>query len=84
MTTREMAPMYVPNSGFRALKIDGLLPHFIVLHRMRRRTLAPRICNSNAIPAYEWNLLHAIMKNEHFDVFDYIVDEIWNIAINPL
>jgi hypothetical protein len=23
------------------------------------------------------------MKNEHFDAFDYIIDEIWNIAINP-
>jgi hypothetical protein len=34
--------------------------------------------------AYERNLLDAIMKNEHFDAFDYIVDEIWNIAINPL
>jgi hypothetical protein len=75
MTTREMPPMYVPDSGFCATKIDGLLPHFAVLHRMRR-TLAPRIGNSNAIPAYEWNLLHAIMKNENFDVFDYIVDEI--------
>jgi hypothetical protein len=51
---------------------------------MRRRTLAPRIDDSDAIPAYERNLLDALMKNEHFDVFDYIVDEIWNIAINPL
>jgi hypothetical protein len=66
MTTREMAPMYVPDSGFRALKIDGLLPHFAVLHRMRRRTLVLRIGDSNAIPAYERNLLDAIMKNEHF------------------
>jgi hypothetical protein len=29
------------------------------------------------------NLLDAIMKNEHFDTFDYIIDEIWNIAIDP-
>jgi hypothetical protein len=24
------------------------------------------------------------MKTERFDVFEYIVDEIWNIATNPL
>jgi hypothetical protein len=23
------------------------------------------------------------MKHEQFDVFNYIMDEIWNIAINP-
>jgi hypothetical protein len=28
-------------------------------------------------------LLDALMKHEWFDVFDYIVDEIWNIATNP-
>jgi hypothetical protein len=82
MAPREMAPMYIPNNGFRAPRIDGILPHFVVLHRMMRRTLAPRIGDSDAIPAYEWNLLDALMKFERFDVFDYIIDEIWNIAIN--
>jgi hypothetical protein len=76
--------MYIPDSGFRAPKIDGILPHFVILHRTRRRMLAPRIGDSDAIPAYERNLHDALMKNEHFDVFDYIMDEIWNIAINPL
>jgi hypothetical protein len=57
MSTREMALMYVPDSGFSALKIDELLPHFVVLQRMRRRTLVPRIGNSNAILAYEQPLL---------------------------
>jgi hypothetical protein len=51
---------------------------------MRRRMLALRIGDSDAVLAYERNLLDAIMKNEHFDAFDYIIDEIWNIAINPL
>jgi hypothetical protein len=82
MTTREMTPMYDPDSEFRAPKIEGILPHFVVLHRMRRRTLAPRIGDSYAISTYERNLLNAIMKNEHFDAFDYIINEIWNIAIN--
>jgi hypothetical protein len=84
MSTREMAPLCVPDSDFRAPKIDGILPHFAILYRMMRQMLAPRIGDSDAIPAYEMKLLVTIMKNEHFDVFDYIVDEIWNIAINPL
>jgi hypothetical protein len=49
-----------------------------------RKTLAPRIGYSEAIPAYERNLLDALMKPLHFDVFEYIVDEIWNITINRL
>jgi hypothetical protein len=50
---------------------------------MMMKTLAPRIGYSEAIPAYERNLLDALMKLVHFDVFEYIIDEIWNIATNP-
>jgi hypothetical protein len=74
--------MYILNSGFCVPQVDGILSHFLVLHQLMR-TLAPRIGDSNAIPAYEQNLLDALMKHEWFDVFDYIVDEIWNIATNP-
>jgi phosphate starvation-inducible protein PhoH len=51
---------------------------------MMRRTLALRIGYSEAIPPYERNLLDALMKPVCFDVFEYIMDEIWNITINPL
>jgi hypothetical protein len=51
---------------------------------MMRKTLAPRIGYSDTVPAYEWNLLDALMKPVSFDVFEYIVDEIWNIATNTL
>jgi hypothetical protein len=51
---------------------------------MRRRTLAPRIGYSEVIPAYERNLLYTLMKPVRFNVFEYIVDEIWNITTNPL
>jgi hypothetical protein len=51
---------------------------------MMRKTMSPRIGYSEAIPAYERNLLDALMKPVRFDVFKYIVDEIWNIATNPL
>jgi hypothetical protein len=81
---REMTPMYVQDGGFQPPKVEGLLPHFLVLHRMMRRTLAPRIGYSEAIPTYERNLLDALMKSVCFDVFEYIMDEIWNIATNPL
>jgi hypothetical protein len=51
---------------------------------MMRRTLAPKIGYSEVIPAYERNLLDALMKSVRFDVFEYIMDEIWNIVTNPL
>jgi hypothetical protein len=51
---------------------------------MMRKTLALRIGYSEAVPAYERNLIDVLMKHEWFDVFEYIVDEIWNIATNPL
>jgi hypothetical protein len=76
MMPREMTPMYVQDCGFQPPKVEGLLPHFFVLHRMMRRTLAPRIGYSEVIPAYERNLLDALMKPMRFDVFKYIVDEI--------
>jgi hypothetical protein len=84
MMPREMTPMYIQDGGFQPPKVEGLLPHFLVLHQMRRRTLALRIGYSEAIPAYERNLLDALMKPVCFNVFEYIVDEIWNIATNPL
>jgi hypothetical protein len=51
---------------------------------MMMRTLALRIGYSEVIPTYERNLLDALMKSVRFDVFEYIMDEIWNIATNPL
>jgi hypothetical protein len=84
MMLREMTPLYIPNSGSQPPKVEGLLPHFLVLHRTMRKTLAPRIGYSEAISAYERNLLDALMKLVRFDIFEYIVDDIWNIAINPL
>jgi hypothetical protein len=51
---------------------------------MMRKTLALRIGYLEAIPTYERNLLDALIKPVCFDAFEYIVDEIWNIATNPL
>jgi hypothetical protein len=84
MMPREMTPLYLPDSGSQSPKVEGFLPHFVMLHRMMRKTLTPRIDYSEVIPAYERNLLDALMKLMRFDVFECIVDEIWNIATNPL
>jgi hypothetical protein len=51
---------------------------------MMRRILAPRIGYSDTIPAYERNLLDALIKPVCFDVFEYTVDEIWNTDTNHL
>jgi hypothetical protein len=80
----EMIPMYIQDGGFQLPKVEGLLPHFLVLHQMMRKTLALRIGYLEAIPAYERNLLDALMKPGHFDIFEYIVDEILNVATNSL
>jgi hypothetical protein len=86
MTSREMAPLYIPDSGSQPPppKVEGLLPHFLMLHRIMKKTLSPWIGYSEAILAYERNLRDALMKPMCFDVFEYIVDEIWNIATKPL
>jgi hypothetical protein len=39
---------------------------------------------SDTIPAYERNLLDALIKPVCFDVFEYTVDEIWNTDTNHL
>jgi hypothetical protein len=83
MMPREMAPMYIQDGGFQPPKIEGLLPHFLMLYQMMRKTLAPMIGYSEDISAYERNLLDALIKPVRFNVFEYIVDEIWNIATNP-
>jgi hypothetical protein len=83
MMPKELTLMYIQDSGFQPPKVEGLLPHFLVLLQ-KMRTLAPRIGYSDTISAYERNLLDALMKLVCFDVFKYIVNEIWNIATNPL
>jgi hypothetical protein len=73
---REMTLMYVQDDGFQPSKVEGMIPHFLVLHQMMRMTMALRIGYSDIIPAYERNLLDALMKPVHFDIFEYIMDEI--------
>jgi hypothetical protein len=76
MMPREMTLMYIQDGGFQPPKVERSLPHFLVLYQMMRNTLAPSIGYLEAIPAYERNLLDALMKPVRFDIFEYIVDEI--------
>jgi hypothetical protein len=69
MMSREMTPLYISYSGFKPPKVVGLLSHFLVLHRMMRKTFTPRIGYLETIHAYKRNLLDALMKPMHFDVF---------------
>jgi hypothetical protein len=63
--------------------ITGATPDVILLHRMLRVTLAPWIGDASTIPSYERNLIDAIKKQESFNIFDCIIQEIWNVAVTP-
>jgi hypothetical protein len=62
MMPREITHMYVWDGGFQPPNIEGLLPHFLVLHQMGRRTLTPRIGYSEVISAYERNLMFLTLR----------------------
>jgi hypothetical protein len=50
---------------------------------MLRVTLALRIGDASTMPSYERNLIDYIKKQEPFNVFDYILQKFWNIAVTP-
>jgi hypothetical protein len=77
----EMASMY-ETSNFQAPTITNFKPELIVLLQVIRKTLAPREGDSNRVPQLERNFLKAIIENTKFNVFDFILEEIWNIAIS--
>jgi hypothetical protein len=77
----QMASMY-ESSNFNAPTITNFKPEMIVLRRVIRKILAPREGDSSMVPQFERNLLKAITKKTKFNVFDFILQEIWNIAIS--
>jgi hypothetical protein len=66
---------------FNAPTITNFKPEMIVLHRVIRKTLAPREGDSSRVPQFERNLLKAISEKTKFNAFDFIIQEMWNIAI---
>jgi hypothetical protein len=77
----QMASMY-ETSDFNAPTITNFKLEMIVLHRVIRKTLAPREGDSSRVPQFERNLLKAITEKTKFNAFDFILQEIWNIAIS--
>jgi hypothetical protein len=56
--------------------------HFFMLHRFLWKTLSPREGNSSRVPQYERNILYTISEEEMFNVFDFIFQEIWSVAVS--
>jgi hypothetical protein len=67
----QMASMY-ETPDFNAPTITNFKPEIIVLQRVIRKTLAQ----------FERNLLKAISEKTKFNAFDFIIQEMWNIAIS--
>jgi hypothetical protein len=77
----QMASMY-ETSNFNAPTITNFKPKMIVLHRVIRKTLTPREGDSSRVPQFEMNLLKVITEKTKFNAFDFIIQEMWNIAIS--
>jgi hypothetical protein len=70
----------IPN--FNAPTITNFKSEMIVLHRVIRKILAPREGDSSRVPQFERNLLKVISEKTKFNAFDFIIQEMWNIAIS--
>jgi hypothetical protein len=79
----QMRYMYLLGTTANPPSIISISPNVITLHRMLRVTLALRIGDASTIPSYERNLIDAIKKQELFNMFDYILQEISNVAVTP-
>jgi hypothetical protein len=77
----QMASIY-ETPDFNAPTITNFKPEMIVLHRVIRKTLAPREGDSSMVPQFERNLLKAISKKTKFNAFDFILQGMWNIVIS--
>jgi hypothetical protein len=83
LVASQMGYMYLPGEVANATTITSISPDVITLHRMLRVTLAPRIGDASSIPSYERKLISVIKKQELFNIFDYILQEIWNVGVTP-
>jgi hypothetical protein len=77
-------PSVYPRQWFLASQGGGAALSLSHAAQDDEEDLGTKIGYSEAIPAYERNLLDALMKPVHLDVFEYILHETWNIATNPL
>jgi hypothetical protein len=71
----EMASMYA-TFNFQDLTITNFKPELFVLHRVIRKTLAPREGDSSRVPQFDRNFLKAITEKAKFNAFYFILQEI--------
>jgi hypothetical protein len=83
LVAAQMKHFYLVGEAANAPTITGATPDVLLLHQMLRVTQAPRIGDASSIPSYERNLIDAIKKQEPFNIFDYILQEIWNVKVTP-
>jgi hypothetical protein len=76
--------MYVPGVATKPPYNNNFKPELVTLHRILRKTLAPREGDATTCLAYERNLIKYMMGEEEFNAFDYMLMEIWSITLNPL
>jgi hypothetical protein len=69
---------------FNAPTITNFKPEVVVVHKVIKKTLAPREGDSSRVPQFERNLLKAISERTKFNAFDFIIQEMWNIAISNI
>jgi hypothetical protein len=83
MVSAQLKHFYLLGEAANAPTITDATPDVILLHRMLRVILVPHIGDAFAIPSYERNLIDAIKKQEPFNIFDYTLQEIWNVVVTP-
>lgn len=64
--------------------IKGLLPFYAYLNKILRKTLSPKEGDAGNVLAYTRNIMYKMGERpKHFDVFDFIFEEIRIISMMP-
>ena len=84
MEKKDMKSMYMPGQKHHYGSVHGMLPFYVYLHRMFRKTLAPREGDQSNISFYGRDLLKYMNPSERdFCVVDYIWEEMKTISCSP-
>jgi hypothetical protein len=84
MDKEDMKFMYIPGQEWNSGRVNGMLPFYAYLHRMFRKTLAPREGDKSNVSNYGRDLLKHMRPSEpEFSVVDYIWKEIHTISSSP-
>jgi hypothetical protein len=76
--------MYISGQEWNFGQVNAMLPFYAYLHRMFRKTLAPREGDQSNVSNYGRDLLkHMSLSEPEFSVVDYIWEEIHTIFGSP-